>query len=193
LPPVPTLAIVKQVDKATAEYGDTLTYTFTVTAGGADQTGVVTTDQVPDGTDYVPASATCSTGCNGTEVSGVVTWDIGDMAAGDTVTLTFQVTVNRPTPDANGGIPPETVTNTGTVGSGQVDPADSNTVKTQIVAVLGITKDKPPVKTPTPKPEPAPLPFTGLPFPLLQTVILSALMIVVGLWLTRPRRRRPLA
>jgi uncharacterized repeat protein (TIGR01451 family) len=191
-PPSPTLAVVKQVDKTVAEYGDTLTYTLAVTAGGADQTGVVATDKLPDGTAYVAGSATCSTGCTGSEAAGVVTWSIGDMAVGDTVTVTFKATITSPAPAANGGIPPETVTNVGTVSSATVDPAESNQVQTQVVAVLGISK-KPPVKKPTPKPEPSPLPFTGLPFPLLQTLVLSALMIVAGLWFTRPRRRRPQA
>jgi uncharacterized repeat protein (TIGR01451 family) len=191
-PPTPTLTVVKQVDSTVAEYGDTLTYTLAVTAGGADQTGVIATDKVPDGTAYVAGSATCSTGCTGSEAAGVVTWSIGNMAAGDTTTVTFKATISSPAPAANGGIPPETVTNVGTAKSDTVDPADSNQVKTQVVAVLGISK-KPPATKPTPKPEPSPLPFTGLPFPLLQTLVLSALMIVAGLWLTRPRRRRPLA
>jgi uncharacterized repeat protein (TIGR01451 family) len=191
-PPTPTLTVVKQVDSTVAEYGDTLTYTLAVTAGGADQTGVIATDKVPDGTAYVAGSATCSTGCTGSEAAGVVTWSIGNMAAGDTTTVTFKATISSPAPAANGGIPPETVTNVGTAKSDTVDPADSNQVKTQVVAVLGISK-KPPATKPTPKPEPSPLPFTGLPFPLLQTLVLSTVMIVAGLWLTRPRRRRPLA
>jgi len=189
--PTPTLAVVKSVDKKTAEYDDNLTYTLVVTTGGTDQTGVIVTDKLPDGTDYVPASATCSTGCSAAEAAGVVTWNVGDMAQGDTVTLTFTVLIVSPTPAADGGIPPETVTNFGVVGSDQVDPIDSNTVKTDIVAVLGISNQKPPTKKPTT--EPTPLPFTGLPFPLLQTVVLSSVMILVGMYLTRPRRRRPTA
>src|SRR5205823_5811544 len=60
---VPTgdLTLVKHVDKATADYGDTITYTFdAATTGSLNQTNVRVTDVVPDHTTYVDGSAGCT-------------------------------------------------------------------------------------------------------------------------------------
>lgn len=80
----------KTVDKPFAKVGDTLTYTITATNSGtiaADN--VVITDPIPTGTTYVPGSVTGATG-----VPPTLTIP-GSIAPGDTVTVTFQVTVDE--------------------------------------------------------------------------------------------------
>jgi uncharacterized repeat protein (TIGR01451 family)/fimbrial isopeptide formation D2 family protein len=87
--PTGALTLVKHVDKATASYGDTLTYTFDAgTTGALDQTAVVVTDVLPKGTAYVAGSAKCTDAgtCAASfdNPSKTVTWQLGDMAAGAT-------------------------------------------------------------------------------------------------------------
>jgi uncharacterized repeat protein (TIGR01451 family) len=185
--PTPTLDIAKQVDKTEAEFGDTLTYSFTVLAGGLGQTGVLVTDTIPDGTAYVPSSATCSIGCSASLSGGVLTWDVGNLAQGQSVDLSFKVTISTPQADANGGVPAETITNVGFVNSHQiVDPVASNKVKTNITAVLAIHHTrKPPTHV---KGEHSPLPFTGL--PLLQLMAMAIGAVGVGSLLVRAARSR---
>ena len=80
-----------------------VTYTLALTdTGTGPATDVTVTDTVPAGTSYVASSATCNgiAGCNVSERSGKVTWTGIDLAAGQTVTVSFGVTVN--TTDTNG-------------------------------------------------------------------------------------------
>ncbi len=179
---------------------NTLVYTLTMSASppaDLDHTGVVVTDRLPgyrpgdDGaitTTYVDGSATCSTGCTVTydDTKHLLTWDVGSYAHdAEPVVLTFQVTIDQPTPNANGGIPVGTINNVGFVGSQQQDPAASNEVSTPVVAVQG-------EKHRRPAPEPAPLPFTGsqLPIPLAEVVGLTLLGVGMVLTVTARRRRR---
>jgi uncharacterized repeat protein (TIGR01451 family) len=189
--PTPILDIVKAVNKSDAEFGDTLTYSFSVVAGGVDQTGVVVTDSIPDGTEYVPSSATCSTGCSASLSGGVLTWSVGDLKQGQSVDLSFKVTISTPELAANGGIPAETIRNVGLVNSHEVvDPVESNRVKTDVTAVLAVTVHRPP----TAKPEPSPLPFTGMPYSLAQLLMMAGLAIGAGVVLVhRARSRRAIA
>jgi uncharacterized repeat protein (TIGR01451 family) len=185
-PPTPTLDIAKKVNKTDAEFGDTLSYSFTVLAGGVGQTGVQVTDTIPDGTEYVPSSATCSTGCSASLSGGVLTWDVGNLAQGQSVDLTFKVTITRPQADANGGIPAETITNSGFVNSHElVDPVESNEVKTNITAVLGVH-----VTRPVHQPQHSPLPFTGLPVGLVQLLTMAAAAVGFGSLLVQAARSR---
>ncbi len=68
--------------------GQVLTYTVTATVPEA-ATSVTITDVVPTGTAYVQDSATQG----GTYKNGTITWKTGSMAAGETFTAEFKVTV----------------------------------------------------------------------------------------------------
>ena len=91
LPPglAPGLTISKSAPP-TVSPGSNLTYTITYgNTGGANATSVVIRDPVPAGTTFVSATA------GGTNVAGVVTWNIGTVNAGvtgQTVSFTVNVT-----------------------------------------------------------------------------------------------------
>ena len=178
------LTLVKHVDKATANYGDTLTYTFDAsTTGTLNQHSVVVTDVVPKDTTYVSNSAKCTDAgpCTTSYNSATrtVTWQLGDMAAGTTRHLLFKVTINTPTFDPAVGLPPKTILNSGVIASHETGSTPSNVVKTTVVAVLGVkVVKKPPQK----------LPFTGVP---AQTMVTAALLMLgAGIILSTVRRRR---
>jgi uncharacterized repeat protein (TIGR01451 family) len=81
------LAIEKSVSDATPEFGDRITYTLEVTNNGPDDdTEVVATDSLPAEVQYV------SDDCDGTN-EPPWTWEIGDLANGDTVTCEITVEV----------------------------------------------------------------------------------------------------
>ena len=96
--------------------GDTLTYTITLTNTGSDVTGVVFTDTIPANTTYVGASLTSSVGTVDDSGDPDLSVDIGDMASGATVTITFDVTVDGGTPDGT------IISNQGSVDSDQTVP-----------------------------------------------------------------------
>lgn len=92
-PSFPTAA--KTVDRAVAAVGDTLTYTIVLnnTTGTTDATNVVFTDTPPPGTSFIANSLTK----NGTVQSGaspLTGFNVGTIAAGASVTLSFKVLVN---------------------------------------------------------------------------------------------------
>ena len=61
-------------------------YTLTaINIGGADLTGVTITDTIPDGMSYVSSDA------SGVAGQGTVTWSIGDLAVGDSVTVSLRL------------------------------------------------------------------------------------------------------
>jgi uncharacterized repeat protein (TIGR01451 family) len=71
--------------------GDNLTYTITVTNRGPDAaTNVVVTDTLPSGVTFVSASPGC------VHSAGVVTCNLGNIPAGDSVTITIVVTPTAP-------------------------------------------------------------------------------------------------
>jgi uncharacterized repeat protein (TIGR01451 family) len=91
--------------------GDNLTYTITVTNLGPDAaTNVVVTDTLPSGVTFVSASPGC------VHSAGVVTCNLGNIPAGDSVTITIVVTVTAP----------GTISNTATVTSDTLDPNTAN-------------------------------------------------------------------
>lgn len=187
------LTLVKHVDKATAAFGDVLTYTFdAATTGDLDQTSVVVTDVVPAHTTYVAGSAGCtdSGACNASydSATNTVTWELGDIAAGAAPRhLVFQVTIDTPTFDPTVGVPLETIDNSGAIVSAETPSTPSNKVTTDMTAVLGIKIVKPPAK---PVAAAKTIPFTGLPLPLNVGIVVALSMIAAGVALVATRRRQ---
>ena len=200
---VPTgdLTIVKEVSPVAGgavvvHFGDTLTYTLNaVTSGDLDQPDVVVTDFVPGfdplrptsgKTTYVAGSATCvgAGECVVTEpgADGLITWELGDMAAGTSRQVTFKVTINRPAALPDGGIPAVDILNAGAVESARTPFTPSNEVVTPVTEVLG-------VKIPNP-PAAKPLPNTGALVPPAQVAGVGVLLLGLGLLLLSATRRR---
>ncbi|MDH3273605.1 MAG: DUF4347 domain-containing protein, partial [Gammaproteobacteria bacterium] len=88
----PTITLSKSADVATAKPGDAITYTLTYgNSSVGDATNLVITDTIPANTTLVPASITGG----GTESGGVITWNLGPLAAGQVNrTADFAVTVD---------------------------------------------------------------------------------------------------
>ena len=85
-----TLKITKSASPSPATAGQSLTYSLLVeNQTTSTLTNVTITDNVPAGTTYA-GPATCS----GSQAGGVVTFTLGNMAAGASQTCSFNVTVN---------------------------------------------------------------------------------------------------
>ncbi|EIM71699.1 hypothetical protein A3SI_20307 [Nitritalea halalkaliphila LW7] len=83
------LAIMKRSDTPVAIAGENLAYTITVTNNGpSDAQEVVVTDPIPVGTSFVSADM------GGMLENGIVTWNVGTIPAGETVTLSLVVLVD---------------------------------------------------------------------------------------------------
>ncbi|MGZ4590510.1 MAG: DUF7927 domain-containing protein, partial [Actinomycetes bacterium] len=202
-----SLAIGKTVSPAgDAEFGGTLTYTMTVTAGGnMGQTNVVVSDYLPGyrpGTEsgttaYVDGSAACDAGTCTPSYDGsakLLTWSLGDMAPGDTRVVTFQVTIDTPEADADGGIPAVDIVNSAAVASTETPTTPSNEVTTPVTTVLGTKVG--PEKTPsTPSTQggsvPNALPHTGAGLPVTWTLGVSGIFLALGAALLLAGRRKP--
>jgi uncharacterized repeat protein (TIGR01451 family) len=88
----PNIVLTKSSDKTTANAGTVITYTIQVQNTGAGAaTNVIVRDTVPTGTTLVGGSITAG----GSVSSGVITWNLGTIAAGAPVqSVSFKVTVN---------------------------------------------------------------------------------------------------
>ena len=85
----PDLVVTKTDGVTSASPGDTLIYTVTISnAGAQDASGVIVTDTLPANTTFVSASD------GGTFSGGVVTWNVGGLAARTSVTRTVTVLVD---------------------------------------------------------------------------------------------------
>ncbi len=90
----PELVITKEVDLAVASPGDALTYTLVYSnAGDADADAGVLTDALPPRTSFVSASD------GGAASSGIVTWDVGTVAAGASTSVTLTVALDGAFPN----------------------------------------------------------------------------------------------
>ncbi|MGH1468387.1 MAG: beta strand repeat-containing protein, partial [Bdellovibrionales bacterium] len=121
------VAVVKTVNNASPEEGETVTYTVTVTntTVGSTGTNIVITDVVPAGVTYVPASITGGDTRNDAnpDTTGL-TWDIGSIVGGANRVLTFDAVV-----DAGAKATYGTITNTASMTA--VDQADSVSANNQ--------------------------------------------------------------
>ncbi|PWH18671.1 MAG: hypothetical protein DDG60_00110 [Anaerolineae bacterium] len=112
----PELDIQKAANDTSWLYGQTVTYTITVShlaSSTADARDLTITDTIPNVLTYVPGSITASAGCVADDTGApTLTWTCATLPLASTATLTYQVTVNSPP-----GPPPfltgdTTVTNT---------------------------------------------------------------------------------
>ncbi|HEV8360747.1 MAG TPA: choice-of-anchor P family protein [Candidatus Thermoplasmatota archaeon] len=84
----PDLDVTKDASATEARPGDEVTYTIVASnTGNADATGATLEDPIPAGTEFVA----CSDNCSVTE--GVARWDLGTLAAGESVSVTLTVRV----------------------------------------------------------------------------------------------------
>ena len=86
----PILEITKTPNATTITAGEEIVYTIIVSnSGNAPATNVTVTDQLPAGTTFV------ATGNGGTHSAGTVTWLLGTIAPGDSITLVLAVKVGE--------------------------------------------------------------------------------------------------
>ena len=109
--PAVDLSVFKTTDKTTANVGDTLTYSVTVTNNGPENTtNVKVTDQLPAGLAFVSASATL-----GSYATTTGLWDVGSLNNGSSTVLTLIVTLSSTTAG-------QKITNTAIVSSSKTEP-----------------------------------------------------------------------
>ena len=149
--PVASLTVSKAAP-ATVASGGSLTYTITYSnVGSGPAAAVVITDTVPTGTTFVSATA------GGTFAGGVVTWNIGTVAAGASGSVSFTATVDAP--------PDSTITNDTYSIAGEGIPAAGGSPVSTAVAAAG----------------PAAIPTLGT----VGVVVLFSLMLLAGVMLLR--------
>ncbi|MEZ0485176.1 ice-binding family protein [Fibrella aquatica] len=92
----PTLTLNLLVDKSVIRPGNTLTYTLVLTnSGNGPASNVVVRDSTTAGLSYVPNSATAPAGTTFTPGSPISNWLVPTLAAGQSLTLTFQATADQ--------------------------------------------------------------------------------------------------
>jgi uncharacterized repeat protein (TIGR01451 family)/fimbrial isopeptide formation D2 family protein len=85
------VSVTKDDGQQTRTPGETYTYTLTVENGGnQDESGILVTDELPDGLSFVSASD------GGSHAAGVVSWPAFALAGGGSTTRTVTVTVDAP-------------------------------------------------------------------------------------------------
>ncbi|MFB9063493.1 hypothetical protein ACFFUQ_05615, partial [Flavobacterium branchiarum] len=133
--PVPTTdrSLVKTINNQTPAVGSTVIFTLIATNNGpSPSTGVVVTDILPSGYTYVSSTPPAGT----TYVPATGLWTIGNMANGNTKTLTITATVN-----ATGNY-----TNTASINGTENDPTPGNSTST-VTPVPTSVSDQSIVKT----------------------------------------------
>ncbi|WP_035456984.1 DUF7507 domain-containing protein, partial [Algoriphagus terrigena] len=126
LTPVPQtdLSIAKSVNNGTPDVGSTVNFTITVTNNGpSPSTGIVVSDQLPDGYEYVSDSPS-----QGNYVEGSGTWTVGNLASGASATLTITARVLEPVSGA------DFENQTSITSSNENDPNPSNNSESEITA-----------------------------------------------------------
>jgi len=91
----PYMVLEKRASDDPVSPGDTLTYTLVATnTGNVNATGVVITDVIPTNTTFFTATGTFTPASP--SAGDAITWTVGAMDPGDTVSRTLVVTVNSP-------------------------------------------------------------------------------------------------
>lgn len=117
------LGITKEANSATVTLGENITYSIRVSnTGNTFATAITITDVLPAGTSFVSANF------GGLHQNGVVTWNIGIISPGQTLTLTLVVNVNDTLPAGT------QITNTAVVAS-LSDPETPLTSNPSVVEV----------------------------------------------------------
>jgi uncharacterized repeat protein (TIGR01451 family) len=94
VPPAPDVAVTKTASVSTIPSGGSFQYTVTLNNQGIGAASSVTlADPLPAGVSYVSSSATTG---SATCTSGTVTWNVGSLSAGQSSTLTINVTAAYP-------------------------------------------------------------------------------------------------
>jgi uncharacterized repeat protein (TIGR01451 family) len=141
--PQADLALTKIASPSPAiTQNNNLTYTLTVTNNGpSPATGVVLTDLLPAGVNFVSSTPSQGT-CAGT---ATVTCNLGTIASGASVTVT--IVVQPPTPGS--------INNTASVAANESDPNTANNAASAATTVNPATADLTLTKTDSPDPVPA--------------------------------------
>ncbi|WP_429223818.1 hypothetical protein [Methanobacterium oryzae] len=109
-----TLNIQKTVDISQLHVGDTATFTINLTNNGPDTAnGVTITDVLPEGFIFDSFVSWTAGRPNPAISSGTITWNLGDLLNGETVSLVFKATANKTgfwtnIATANSTTPPDT-------------------------------------------------------------------------------------
>jgi uncharacterized repeat protein (TIGR01451 family)/fimbrial isopeptide formation D2 family protein len=126
----PELNIVKSADDTTPAYGQTLTYTLTVshlTTSTSTAYDIVITDTIPAGLTYASGSISAPAGWTTNDTAApTLTWTCSNpcsLPVGNTASLSYQVTVNGPPGPPNPG---DVLTNTASMTWTSLDGTDSN-------------------------------------------------------------------
>ena len=147
------LTLSKSVDKASATIGEILTYTLDFgNSGTAASTNTILRDTLPANTTYVPNSTTLNGAgvadvtslsplfdAAGMQVQGTGDATAGTISAGETGSVTFQVTINTPVNSTSFS----QINNTVTIESTEVTtPVSSNISTVVLIPNLAITKSR---------------------------------------------------
>ncbi len=126
----PELDIQKSADDTTPAYGQTITYTLTVShlaSSTATAYDIVISDTIPSGLTYVAGSISAPAGWTTNDAGApTLTWTCSNpcsLPVGNTASLAYQVTVNGPPGLPNPG---DVLTNTASMTWTSLDGTDSN-------------------------------------------------------------------
>ncbi len=96
-PELVDLALTKSLSNSAPNFGDTITYTLSLTNDGpTTATGVEVTDRLPSGVSFQNATQT-----SGTYNSSTGIWNVGNVSVGSTPTLTVTATVGNTRGETN--------------------------------------------------------------------------------------------
>lgn len=119
--PAADLTVTKAADATTVTVGQTVTYRITVhNTGPNDATGVIVTDQLPEGLTFLSADGT-----TGSHDPATGQWTVGDLADGSTATLVLRAKATK------AGL----LSNTATATGNEKDPDTTNNTDTVSVCV----------------------------------------------------------
>jgi uncharacterized repeat protein (TIGR01451 family) len=132
----PLLEPVKTVNRTTAEIGDTLTYTINIpNNSNADANNVILTDFIPAGTTFLTGSFSVD-GAAVPDADPAAGVNIGTIAAFDSVTVTYSVTINDDRNLCGTVISNQAILYFEFGCTGQTDSAESNVVDVNVECVI---------------------------------------------------------